>query len=187
MKKTRSGIRKKPLLVILAAGFLLTVPVIAANENPAVPVSIRETLQERVKLLSRLVADYEKQFENGSLDGNLLTGARTELYVAKILLMKAEQGRAAVPGIAVAILRDLVARRQMEAVEKRYSNGTLGLSNLLKAKLEANEAQLRYLQALQNGKYDETRLRQLMPRLAKADPARLDGQFLQALLSVEKE
>ena len=151
MKKTRSGIRKKPLLVILAAGFLLTVPVIAANENPAVPVSIRETLQERVKLLSRLVADYEKQFENGSLDGNLLTGARTELYVAKILLMKAEQGRAAVPGIAVAILRDLVARRQM------------------------------------NGKYDETRLRQLMPRLAKADPARLDGQFLQALLSVEKE
>ena len=187
MKKTRSGIRKKPLLVTLAVAFLLTVPVIAANEKPPVPVSIRETLQERVKLLSRLVADYEKQFENGSLDGNLLTGARTELYVAKLLLMKAEQGRAAVPGIAVAILRNLVAQRKMEEVEKRYSNGALGWSNLLKAKLEANDARLKYLQALQNGKYDEMRLRQLMPVLAKADPARLDDKFLQALLNVEKE
>ena len=187
MTRSRSGIRKKSLLVTLIVGFLLTVPVLAGNENPSVPASIRETLQTRVKLLSQLVSDYEKQFKNGSLDGNLLTEARMELYTAKILLMKAEQGRAAVPGIAVAILRNLIAQRKLQAVEKRYSGGALGLSNLLKAKLEANEAQLKYLQALQNGKYDEARLRQLMPGLAKTDPAKLDDSFLQTLLSIEKE
>lgn len=187
MKKIRSGFRKTTLSVILAAGFLLTVPVFAGNENPSVPVRIRETLQERVTLLSQLVADYEKQFKNGSLDGNLLTEARTELYAAKILLMKADRGRAAVPGIAVAILRNLIAQRKLEEVEKRYSGGTLGLSNLLKAKLAANEAQLNYLQALQNGKYDAARLRQLMSGMAKVDPAKLDDKFLQTLLSIEKE
>ena len=144
MKQTRSGSRKKSLLVTIIAGVLLAFPAFAGNEK-SVPDSIKETLQERVMLLSQLVADYEKQYKNGSLDGNLLTEARTELYAARILLMKAEQGRAAVPGLAVAILRDLVAQRKLKEFEKRFSHGTLGLSNLLKAKLAANGARLKYL------------------------------------------
>ncbi|MBQ9338346.1 MAG: hypothetical protein IJS14_13730 [Lentisphaeria bacterium] len=186
MKQTRSGSRKKSLLVTIIAGVLLAFPAFAGNEK-SVPDSIKETLQERVMLLSQLVADYEKQYKNGSLDGNLLTEARTELYAARILLMKAEQGRAAVPGLAVAILRDLVAQRKLKEFEKRFSHGTLGLSNLLKAKLAANGARLKYLQALQPGKYHEDRLRRLLPELAKADPSNLDDKFLQALVGIEKD
>jgi len=144
------GIGKKSRFAAIVIGALLIFTASAEDGNAALTRQIREVLQQRVELLSRLAADHEKQFADGSLGGEILLETKSELYTAKLLLMKAEMGHKAVPGIAAALLRSLMAQRQAEEVEKNFSAGLLAPETLLKAKLAANDARLRYLQMLQH-------------------------------------
>ena len=113
--------------------------------------------------------------------------AQTELYEAKLLLMKAESGRPAVPGIAAAFIRFYMASGCADEMKKAYSGGQLALSSLLKAQLGANSAELDFLRALQTQPYHADRLHRLSAALRKPDVAvRLDDKFLRSVLEIEK-
>ena len=176
--------------VCLAVFSGLAFPV-KADENPPdrgrIERQVRETLRRRIDLLVRLTADYERQYKAGSVDGKMVLEAQTELYEAKLLLMKAESGRPAVPGIAAAFIRFYMASGCADEMKKAYSGGQLALSSLLKAQLGANSAELDFLRALQTQPYHADRLHRLSAALRKPDVAvRLDDKFLRSVLEIEK-
>lgn len=189
MKTHTLGMNGKIALLALAA-LLLTMGSGAAEKtrnDSSIGQRMVETLQRRVALLNRLTADCEQQFKNGSLGGYPVLEAQIALYEAKLLLMKAEAGRPAVPGTAVAWLRYRILSGYAADFEKRYRSGQLALSSLLKAQLKANQAELDFLRCLQTGKYNAERLRRLSAMLGKPDPAvRLKDGFLRSLLEIEE-
>lgn len=177
-------------VVILSAVLGFTVPLSGLEippERGKIAGKICSTLRRRVELLLRLTADYERQYRAGSVDGKMVLAAQTELYIAKLLLMKAESGREPVPGIAVAFIRFYMASGCGREMGKCYPGGQLALSSLLNAQLQANAAELHFLQLLQTCPYHAERLRRIAQSLGEPDPAlRLSDEFLRSLLDVEK-
>jgi|GEM_PF-6757560 len=156
-------------------------------DRKQIGAKIRETLRRRVDLLLRLTNDHERQYQTGSLGEKQVLDAQTELYEAKLLLMKAEAGRPAVPGIAVAFIRFYMASGYGKEMEKYYPQGQLALSSLLKAQLQANSAELDLLRMLQTQPYRADRLQKILKSLRKPDPrVRLTDDFLRSLLEVEE-
>jgi len=96
MKKNHFAARGKSWIAALSLAAMTTASTVPAAEKdplrPDVQQQIRKTLQTRVELLDRLTVYSEKQYKQGSLDGNAVLQAQTDLYVAKLLMMKAEAG-----------------------------------------------------------------------------------------------
>ena len=190
-KKLLFAGRKIFLFGVCFAAFTgLSFPVEADENQPAcdrIERKIQDALSRRVDLLARLTADYESQYKAGSLGGKQVLAAQTELYAAKILLMKARSGRPAVPGIAVAFIRFYMASGSGKQMEKYFPKGQLALSSLLNAQLQANEAELNFLRALQTHPYHADRLQRISESLRTPDPAvRLSDKFLRTVLDIEK-
>lgn len=192
MRKNVFRVKEKIFLCGISAVLLLGITFPAAGtdiplDRKQIGVKICETLRKRVDLLLKLTADYERQYKAGSLGERQVLNAQTELYEAKLLLMKAEAGRPAVPGIAVAFIRFYMASGFGKEMEKYYPQGQLALSSLLKAQLQVNSAELDFLQKLQTLPYHADRLQQISKVLKKPDPkVRLTDDFLRSLLEVEK-
>ena len=171
--------------MILAAGSLTAAPKTLSSAETAIRQRIMGTLQSRVDLLSRLVADYEQQYKNGSLGWQAILKAKTALYKAELLRMKAQSGLIPEPGIAIALI-DLYAVYAYAAdLQKRFPRGGLSLSILLNAQLQANEAELKYFTLLgkcRNPGFMEDVRKKLPP----FDPAkRLENRLLKEIFEAE--
>ena len=177
------GITAAVLLGMAFPAFGTDIP----SDRRQLGAKICETLRKRVDLLLKLTGDYERQYKIGSLGERQVLDAQTELYAAKLLLMKAEAGRPAVPGIAVAFIRFYMASGYGKEMEKYYPQGQLALSSLLKAQLQANSAELDLLHMLQTQPYHADRLQKVLKNLRKPDPkVRLTDDFLRSLMEIEK-
>lgn len=192
MRKNVFQARGKIFLCGISAGILLGVvsPAFGTDipvDRKQLGAKICETLRKRVDLLLRLTADYERQYKAGSLGERQVLDTQTELYEAKLLLMKAEAGRPAVSGISVAFLRFYMASGYGKEMEKYFPQGQLALSSLLKVQLQANSAELDLLRMLQTQPYHADRLQKILKSLRKPDPkVRLTDDFLRSLLEIEK-
>ena len=140
MKKNNFAAAKEKFVtaVLAAATMFLALPVqVAEKPSPHLNVTqeIRKTLQRRVELLDRLTSNCEKQYKNGSLDGNIVLQSRTDLYAAKLLLMKVEAGLPPEPGAACAAIRLYAAETVGTEMQKRFPGGNLSLYLFINAQM----------------------------------------------------
>lgn len=179
---------KKTFVPVLMAVVLFALPC-RGEEKTSARAGFRQeilsTLRYRVELLDRLTADYEKQYGNGSLDGQSVMRAQTALYTAELLLMKAEAGLPAEPGIAASAISLYAARALAKDMQQRSKGGNLSYSLLLKAELDAAEARLKYLNQLDQCSRPEF-IENMWKKLPVYDPAkRLDRKLLKELFEAE--
>ena len=163
-----------------------TVPCSAAPKgSAAIQQSIRGMVKARVELLTKLVADYEKQYKNGSLNGMSVLKAKTMLYKAELLKMKADAGGTPEPGIAVAVIDLYAVNFYVADLQKRFTRGNMSLSILLNAQLQANDAELKYLTLLKKCR-DPEAVEGVRRKLPPFDPAkRIDPKLLRELFEAE--
>ncbi len=187
MKKRDFVMTKKIAMVLAAAAVVFgawTCPA-APNGQASIQQRLRGTLKSRVDLLTRLVADYEKQYQNGSLGGMSVLKAKIMLYKAELLKMKADAGGTPEPGIAVVVIDLYAATAYVTDLQKRFTRGNMTLSILLNAQLQANDAELRYLTLLKQCRRPEA-VEDVRKKLPPFDPAkRLDPQLLRELFAAE--
>ncbi|MBO4630670.1 MAG: hypothetical protein J5858_01970 [Lentisphaeria bacterium] len=189
MKKNDFVVTGKFVIAVWSvAAVLFALPVQAGEKTSPqwnVKQEIRKTLQKRVELLERLTADCEKQYKNGSLDGNMVLQARTDLYAAKLLLMKAEAGLPPEAGVACAAIRLAAAETAGAEMQKRFSGGNLSLFLFLNTLLKANTARLDYLKLLRGCGTPEA-MEKVFRELPPFNPERrLDDEWLRELLNAE--
>ena len=190
MKERKFVMTQKIAMVLAAAAFIFGSQLCpAAPKEPkglsAIQQQIRNTLKSRIDLLTKLVADYEKQYKNGSLGGMSVLKAKNLLYKAELLKMKADAGLPPEPGIAVAVIDLYAVTAYVADLQKRFTRGNMSLSILLNAQIQANDAELKYLNLLkqcrQPGEVEAVR-----KKLPPFDPAkRLDHKLLQELFAAE--
>ena len=189
MKKRKFNLMKTTAAAVLTAAALLPVfPAAAAPQDPngnSIQKRIQNTIQNRVDLLTRLVADSEKQFKKGSLGGMAVLKAQTALYRAKILLLKANAGLPAEPGIAIAVINLYAASAHADDLRKRFSGGNMSLYILLNTQIQANDAELKYLNELRKCKNPGI-VENVRKKLPVFDPAkRLSDKLLEELFQAE--
>ena len=181
MKKTAAA-------VLTAAALLPVFPAAAAPQDPngnSIQKRIQSTVQNRVDLLTRLVADCEKQYKNGSLGGMSVLKAQTALYRAKILLMKVKAGLPAEPGIAIAMINLYASSAHADDLQKRFSGGNMSLYILLNTQIQANDAELKYLNELRKCKNPGV-VENVRKKLPVFDPGkRLSDKLLEELFQAE--
>ena len=174
--------------VLTAAALLPVFPAAAAPQDPngnSIQKRIQNTIQNRVDLLTRLVADCEKQFKNGSIGGMAVLKAQTALYRAKLLQMKVKAGLPAEPGIAIAMINLYASSAHADDLQKRFSGGNMSLYILLNTQIQANDAELKYLNELQKCKNPGV-VENVRKKLPVLDPAkRLNDQLLEELFQAE--
>ena len=189
--KERNFVMTKKIAMILAAAAVIfgSQHCLAAPKGPNASASIQHqiqgTLKSRLDLLTRLVADYEKQYKNGALGGMSVLKAKVLLYKTELLKMKADAGLVPEPGIAVALIDYYAVTAYAADLQKRFTRGNMSLSILLNAQIQANDAELKYLNLLkqcrQPGEVEAVR-----KKLPPFDPAkRLDPKLLQELFAAE--
>ena len=187
MKKRDFAMTKKIAMVLAAAAVIFgawTCPA-APDVSASIQQRLRGTLKARVDLLTRLVADYEKQYKNGSLGGMPVLKAKIMLYKAELLKMKADAGGIPEPGIAIAVIDLYAATAYVADLKKRFTSGNMILSILLNAELQANDAELNYLNLLKQCRQPEA-VEAVRKKLPPFDPAkRLDPKLLQELFAAE--
>lgn len=187
MKKRNFVMTKKIAMVLAAAAVMFgawTCPA-APNGQASIQQRLRGTLKSRVDLLTRLVADYEKQYKNGSLGGMSVLKAKIMLYKAELLKMKADAGGTPEPGIAIAVIDLYAVTAYVADLQKRFTRGNMSLSILLNAQLQANDAELKYLNLLKRCRQPEA-VEAVRKKLPPFDPAkRLDQKLLQELFDAE--
>lgn len=187
MKKRNFVMTKKIAMVLAAAAVMFgawTCPA-APNGQASIQQRLRGTLKSRVDLLTRLVADYEKQYKNGSLGGMSVLKAKIMLYKAELLKMKADAGGTPEPGIAIAVIDLYAVTAYVADLQKRFTRGNMSLSILLNAQLQANDAELKYLNLLKRCRQPEA-VEAVRKKLPPFDPAkRLDQKLLQELFEAE--
>ena len=189
MKKNHFAARGKLWIAALSLAAMTTASTVPAAEKdplrPDVQQQIRKTLQTRVELLDRLTVYSEKQYKQGSLDGNAVLQAQTDLYVAKLLMMKAEAGLPPEPGAACAAVRLYAAEFAGTDMRRHFSGGTLSLSLLLHAQLKTNSAQLKYWNELRKCKHPEG-MEKVRRKFPPFNPERrLEDGLLRELLNAE--
>ena len=189
MKTRKFNLMKNTAAAVLTAAALLPVfPAAAAPQNPngnSIQKRIQSTVQNRVDLLTRLVADCEKQYKNGSLGGMSVLKAQTALYRAKILLMKVKAGLPAEPGIAIAMINLYAASAHADDLRKRSAGGNMCLYILLNTQIQANDAELKYLNELRKCKNPGI-VENVRKKLPVFDPAkRLNDKLLEELFQAE--
>ena len=189
MKKRNFNLMKKTAAAVLAVAALLPVfPAAAAPQDPngnSIQKRIQNTIQNRVGLLTRLVADCEKQYKNGSIGGMAVLKAQTALYRAKILLLKVKAGLPAEPGIAIAMIDLHAASAHADELRKRSAGGNMSLYILLNTQIQANDAELKYLNELQKCKNPGV-VENVRKKLPVFDPAkRLNDKLLEELFNAE--
>lgn len=190
-KQTYMMTRKIAILTVAAAIFSGTLPCAAAPDGARGTASIqrriRGTLQSRIDLLTKLVADYEKQYKNGSLGGMSVLKAKNMLYKAELLKMKADAGGLPEPGIAIAVIDLYAVTAYVTDLQKRFTRGNMTLSILLNAQLQANDAELKYLTLLRQCRRPEA-VESVRKKLPPFDPAqRIDRKLLQELFAAEQK
>ena len=189
MKRRNFELMKNMAAAVLTAAALLPVfPAAAAPQNPngdSIQKRIQGTVQARVSLLARLVADCEKQYKNGSLGGMSVLKAQTALYRAKLLQMKVKAGLPAEPGIAMAMIDLYAASAYANELRKRFAGGNMSLYILLNTQIQANDAELKYLNELQKCKNPGV-VENVRKKLPVFDPAkRLNDKLLEELFQAE--
>ena len=189
MKTRKFNLMKNTAAAVLTAAALLPVfPAAAAPQDPngnSIQKRIQSTVQNRVDLLTRLVADCEKQYKNGSLGGMSVLKAQTALYRAKILLLKVKAGLPAEPGIAIAMINLYAASAHADDLRKRSAGGNMSLYILLNTQIQANDAELKYLNELRKCKNPGI-VENVRKKLPVFDPAkRLNDKLLEELFQAE--
>lgn len=189
MKKSNFKLMKNTAAAVLTAAALLPVfPASAAPQNQngkSIRNRIQGTIQARVTLLTNLVADSEKQYKKGALGGMSVLKAQTALYRAKLLQMKVKAGLPAEPGIAIAMIDLYAASAYANELRKRFTGGNMSLSILLNAQIQANDAELKYLNELLKCKNPGV-VENVRKKLPVFDPAkRLNNQLLAELFDAE--
>ena len=185
--KERIFVMTGKIALIAAAAILFgAMPCSAAPKgSAAIQQRIRGTVKSRVELLTKLVADYEKQFKNGSLNGMSVLKAKTMLYKAELLQMKANAGLLPEPGIAAAAIDLYAVNFYVADLQKRFTRGNMTLSILLNAQLQANDAELKYLTLLKQCR-DPEAVEGARKKLPPFDPAkRIDPKLLRELFEAE--
>jgi len=188
MKKHFNLMKNTAAAVLTAAALLPVFPAAAAPQNPngnSIQKRIQSTVQNRVDLLTRLVANCEKQYKNGSLGGMSVLKAQTALYRAKILLLKVKAGLPAEPGIAIAMINLYAASAHADELRKRSAGGNMSLYILLNTQIQANDAELKYLNELRKCKNPGI-VENVRKKLPVFDPAkRLNDKLLEELFQAE--
>ena len=189
--KGRYFVMTKKIAMVIAAGAVIFGSQLCqaapkgANGSASIQQQIQGTLKSRIDLLTRLVADYEKNYKNGALGGMSVLKAKVLLYKTELLKMKADAGLIPEPGISVALIDYYAVTAYAADLQKRFTRGNMSLSILLNAQIQANDAELKYLNLLKQcrkpGEVEAVR-----KKLPPFDPAkRLDPKLLQELFAAE--